>query len=217
MKKYVIGLIIVIVVIGIFFTIYILRYQKLIAEGSVLADDHCLIVNPLIIERKNKYLDSMKVLQASGSAEDYWKETEQYISISKDYLSAEDKWLGKQKQYIDRWDFNLLIPHQTKEAAKYQFKGRVADRNSTDALIKLFEEKDPDKQKILSEEVVGETLKSKKAEEEYNKIWNLPRTFDIRNYFTKVPPSKCPDKNFDIPDVQDFFNPSKPIINSPLS
>jgi hypothetical protein len=213
--------IVLILIFGLFAT-YIFKYQQLINDGSVIADAHCLKVNPLIIERKNKYLDSMKVIQASGGAEAYWKETESYLAVSKKYISAEEEWLEMQKKYMDRWDFNLLIPYHIKQAAQYQYEEREADRNSTDTLVKLFQEKDPVIQKQLSGKVIDETNRGKKADDEYNKIWDAPRTFDIRNYITKVPPSKCPAENFDIPniDIQDIFNPAPEPENnssSPIS
>ncbi len=70
------------------------KYQQLINEGSVIADEQCLKVNPLIIARKNSYINSMKILQASGSAQDYWTETDKYLDISKKYILAEDSWLA---------------------------------------------------------------------------------------------------------------------------
>ena len=187
------------------------KYQQLINEGSVIADEQCLKVNPLIIARKNSYVNSMKILQASGSAEDYWTETDKYLAISKQYIEAENIWLATQKNYMDSKDTVAYIPAYIRNAGQLQYDSRVADVEATSGIVELFETYktiDAAKQKTLSDTILTETKKSNDLNDEYTKVYDYPqRTFDLRDYFTSVPQSKCPPENFNIPDVQDLFNP----------
>lgn len=41
-------------------------------------------------------------------------------------------------------------------------------------------------------------------------VWEAPLGFDRRDYFIKIPESKCPEENFMIPNVDDFLTPSVP-------
>lgn len=199
------------------------KFQQLIDEGSVIADEQCLKVNPLIIERKNDYLASMGVIIASGSAEKYWAETNKYLEVSKKYTEAQKSWLAHQKAYMDRWDFNFFIPTYIREATKAQYNSREAQMKSTKGIVELFEtynKIDLEHQKTLSDSILEETKKSQDADDEYNRIYEASQgKFDLRNNFTTVPQSKCPPENFNIPDVRDLFNP-KPVptnYGQPLS
>jgi hypothetical protein len=149
----------------------------------------------------------MKILQASGSEEDYMKETNNYFAVAQKYVDAQGLWLKDQKAYMDRWDFKFFIPSPIRDGAQAQYTSREADVKSTKVLIELFGTKDIERQKELSQVVMEQTKKSKEADDEYNRIWDSPREFDFRTRFTKVPESKCPPENFDIPDVPDLLNP----------
>ncbi len=194
------------------FVFSIWKYQQLINEGSIIADEQCLKVNPLIINRKNSYIDSMNILIASGSAEEYWTETNKYLDVSKKYIDAQNVWLATQKNYMDSQDFNTYIPAHIKKASQAQYTSREAEVKATIAIVELFEtykDIDAEKQKTLSDTIINETKKSNDANDEYNRIYdNSKGKFDFRNNFTTVPQSKCPPENFDIPDVQDFLNPN---------
>lgn len=187
------------------------KYQQLINQGSVIADEQCLKVNPLIIARKNSYLNSMKILQASGSADEYWTETDKYLAISKKFIEAEKAWLATQKNYMDSKDTNTYVPAYIRNAGQLQFDSRVADVKATSAVVELFETYkniDAAKQKELSDTILSETKKSNDLNDEYSKVYDHPqRTFDLRDYFTSVPQTKCPPENFDIPDVPNLLAP----------
>lgn len=187
------------------------KYQQAINEGSVIADQQCLKVNPLIISKKNSYINSMKILEASGSAEEYWTETAKYLDLSKKYITEQNAWLVRQKEYLDSPDVNTFVPKYMTEAARVQYDSREADVNATKAVVELFEtyqKIDTAKQKSLSDTIITETKRSNDLNEEYNKMYNHPqRTFDLRAYFTSVPATKCPDENFNIPDVPSLLAP----------
>ena len=138
-----------------------------LSAGSIIADQHCLKVNPLVIARKNNYIDSMKVLLASGSAEEYWAENDKYLDNSKKYIEAEKTWLIVQKTYMDSQDFKTYIPSYIQEAAKYQYESREAEMKSTSTIVELLEnykDIDAEKQKAFIEEY--EKLKASKASED---------------------------------------------------
>lgn len=180
----------------------------------MIADQHCLEVNPHVIARKNNYIDSIKVLQASGSAEEYWAENDKYLENSKKYIEAEKAWLAAQKAYMDSQDFKTYIPSYIQEASKYQYESREAEMKSTMGIVELFENYEnmsPEEQKALSQTIQDETGKSNEANDTYNKIYDDhlgQRSF--KDYFTVVPQSACPEKNFNIPNVNEFLNPTAP-------
>lgn len=191
-----------------YFIFSIFKYQSIVNEGSILADNQCLIVNPIIIDRKNSYIKSLQALK-DNNYEEYEKQTENYFKASKDYVSEQTKWLDTQKNYIDRWDFQYFNPSYVKNAAKYQYESRKADMESTKLLIDSYEVSQLNKS--LSEELALKSVEKIKirndADKKYEEIWNNPGKLDWRTRFIKVPPSKCPDENFNIPDVEDFLNP----------
>ena len=157
----------------------------------------------------------MKVLLASGSAEEYWAENDKYLDNSKKYIEAEKTWLIVQKTYMDSQDFKTYIPSYIQEAAKYQYESREAEMKSTSTIVELLEnykDIDAEKQKALSDTIMEETDKSNKAYDKYNKIYDENQGhMGLLNYFTIVPQSACPEENFNIPDVNEFLNPQAPI------
>jgi len=207
------------IVVALFFFIVIsfifsaLKLQQLVSEGSIIADNQCLKVNPLIIDRKNSYLASIEILQASGSAKDYWTETNKYLDISQKFTNAQNAWLKEQKAFIDRWDFQIFMPSYIKDASKAQYLSRDADMKAQEALYEAFKTKNTERQNELSKIVIDQTKISTEAQDEYNKIWDAPKMLDFRTQFINVPKSKCPANNFNIPDIYDFFHPNaKPMF-----
>lgn len=197
----------VILAIG-YFIFSIFEYQRIVNEGTVLADNQCLKVNPIIIDRKNSYIKSLQALKDNNYKE-YEKQTEIYFKTSKEYVSEQTKWLDTEKKYIDRWDFQYFNPSYVKAAAQYQYDSRKADMESTKLLIDSYEVSQLNKS--LSEELALKSVKQIKirndADKKYDAIWDNPGKLDWRTRFIKVPASKCPDENFNIPDVEDFLNP----------
>lgn len=214
---------IIIFLLVLFITCYLVWYQHLINKGSAFADNQCLIVNPLIIARKNSYLDSLKIIQASGSAQQLLNNTKQYIAISKEFVNSQESWLEEEKAFISQWDYKLFMPSYLKNLANAQYISREADVKATRALIDLFNVKDSKQQKELDQIVIDQTLISKKADDEYYQIWNSPRDFglwySLVYIFVKVPETKCPPQNLNIPSIPDFLNPTTIPINKdkPLS
>ncbi len=205
-------LLIIISVIGaVLFGIYIYTYQRLITEGSLLADEHCIKINPLIIARKNSYLEEMKLIQASASAEEVQKSLQDYLASSNSYLKEESVWLNKQRAYLDGKIYKLLIPSYVQDAAEDQYQMYEADHKSSFYTSKAFTAQDQAEQVDLMNKIIEETSKSKAAGDRYNSAWerNKGKT-DWRFNFVKVPESNCPAENFDIPNIDSPFTPKLP-------
>lgn len=198
----------VIAVAGYFF-ISLMMYQRLVNEGSVLADNQCLKVNPIIIERKNAYLKSMQALK-DNDTKTYEKETDNYLGASNKYVKEQEAWLKAQKKYIDGWDFQYFNPSYVKDAAMTQFVSRAADVESTKLLVEAFYVKDLNMS--IAEEDGKKAMDQIKirnaADKKYDEIWDHPGKLDWRTRFIRVPQTKCPDENFNFPDVEEFLNPS---------
>ncbi len=202
------------VIIGVgYFIFSTFEYQSLINQGSVIADDQCMKVNPLIIEKKNSYLATMKVLFDSQNADLYWTENDKYLQISQKYVDAQNVWLQAEKTYMDRWDFQTFVPSYIRAAGRAQFASRQADAIGQQALIDAFTAKDAELQKKLIDIVDVQDKKSKEADDLFNKIWDSPKPFDLRSRFITVPKSICPAENFNIPVVPDYLHPTPTQVN----
>ncbi|OGK62596.1 hypothetical protein A2334_03525 [Candidatus Roizmanbacteria bacterium RIFOXYB2_FULL_38_10] len=200
------------------FTISTLTYQRLVNEGSVIADKQCLNVNPLIIQRKNSYTETIRIAKANGSEEDYWKEQINYLEISKKYIQAQQSWLKEQSAFINRTDYKLFIPKIIQKAGLLQYQSREADMKSTIAVTEMFKSlTDTNKQKELATTILNEKKKQEAAEAELDKIWKSKSNFDIRVRFIRVPKTQCPKENLNIPEVPNIFAPPKQIFRGPWS
>lgn len=188
------------------FVFYVYSYQKVINASVALEDEHCLVVNPLIIQRKVAYMDSMKILLASGSAEDYWQKLNEYKDLSDKYAAAEKAWLVKDQAFRNRLDFRLTVSDYIKQAAEKEYEQREADLKTSQYMSMLFDEKDPVKQKLLEIKIQEEVKNSNNAGAEYEKLWEIYLgKFSLKDLLTAIPPTQCPAENFDIPDVNSIF------------
>ena len=199
------------------FIISTFAYQRLVNEGSIIADKQCLKVNPLIIERKNSYIKSVKIVFAKGSEGDYMNEFNNYMDISKKYIEEEAGWLREQEQFMNKWDYNFFLPPEIKAEAQLQYTLREADMKGTQAIIDMYKTTDPNRQKEYIKIVIDQTKIANEADKKSDILWKTKPKFDPRVRFVKVPPTKCPKKNFDIPNVMDFLTPPKPIRSGPVT
>lgn len=196
-------------------------YQRIVNEGSVIADIQCLTVNPLIIQRKNIYLQSMQAVK-NKDQEKYYKLTDDYFTISSRFVIAQKNWLVDEKDYMNKWEFKYFTPKYVQDAAKYQYVSRQADAESTGLLVESY--KISQLNTSLSEELTQKasdklTIRNN-AEKKYDELWDNPGKIDWRSRFIKVPPTKCPEENLNIPEVnlkEIFEPPSSPPTDSPLS
>lgn len=196
---------------------YLVQYQQLVTEGSLLADEHCIKINPLIIDRKNKYTDQYNLIMGSASDQEVENAVDKYFEASQAYMDGEKVWLGKQRKYLDSKWFNLLMPSYIKEASNYQYSMYEADYNSQHYLSLGFKEEDKNKQLEFANKVVEETAKSEEAGDKYSGIWEREKgRLDWIYKIVKIPPAQCPVENYNIPEVPNPFLP--PVFpRSPLS
>lgn len=205
----------IVIFIGLFtltlFALSIWQLQVLVNKGSEIADEQCLKVNPLIIARKNSYIKSLKIIESSGSAKEYWEETEKYLAYSQKFIDAQSDWLEKQSEYMNRHAFNTFVSSYIRLAAKYQYDSREADVKSTMAVLRLFNEYDSLDTKGKNElvnEISAYVDKSVETDRKYYKLMSNPqKPHELKEYFISIPKTKCPPENFRIPDVNDFFIP----------
>lgn len=197
---------------------YIYKYQQLVNEGSYLADEHCIKISPLIIDRKNKYLDQYNLILKAGSgtvsAEEYHAALDKYMQSSNVYQKEEKLWLDKQRRYLDGKAFNLLIHSYIREAGQYQYEMYKSDYDSSVFLSAEYKEQDPDKQQELSNKVMGAVARSKEAEDKYDSVWEREKgKSDWIYHFVNVPSSKCSEENYNFPVLPELFAPPIPVSN----
>lgn len=180
--------------------ISLMTYQNLVKDASTLEDDQCLTVNPIIIERKNKYLNSLEAAKNNDTAK-YERETSAYFEHSKEYVERQSKWLEEQRFYMNRWDFKFFLPSYMRQAAQYQYDSRKADVESTKLLIEAFEasELDQSLSQDLEQKAIEKVHLRNEAEGKYNVLLDTSRKLDWRTYFTRAPETKCPEENLDFP------------------
>lgn len=200
------------------FVLFTITYQRIINEVSVIADKQCLFVDPLIIERKNSYIKSTTLMLAGGDPKEYWDEQERYMAISRKYIAAQDAWLKEQKQYMDRWDHNLIILQPVKDAGRLQYISRESEMKSANALLQLFTAiDDKELQTKLTKVIIEENKKRDDAIKAYDTLWDTAPKNDIRMRFIKIPQTTCPPESFNIPDTNDLFRPRAPAGDGPLT
>lgn len=203
------------------FVLLLVKYQKLANEGSAIEDEHCIKVNPLIIDRKNKYRDEMDLMVASASSELVEKALNAYIASAKGYLKGEEEWLTKDKVFLDSWDFKLLnLPYpEIKKMFTLQHQIYQLEYDGTKIVVEMWKKPRDFKEQIKLVNALNETMKKQDAlQEELGRIWensnnhgNEPRII-IKSLFIKLPLSKCPPENRNIQGVPLILTPT-PTVN----
>lgn len=190
------------------------RYQLIVNDGFALSDEHCLKVNPLIIERKNRSSDLVNSIRALSSAETVQKTLESYINSANKYVDAEQDWLGKQEKFLNRWDFKVLAPTQVKKSADLQYKIRVREVFGALILTDVYENRDRSTTEEEKKQAsIRNTRKIQELQAEYDKLFLKKASFpDPRFYLIKAPRSKCPPENFKFPVVPDPLAPETPEV-----
>jgi hypothetical protein len=187
------------------FIIYLTLYQRVIDEGFTLLDQHCIAINPLIIRRKQAYIDGIKTLQASGSAgmESYLAYQDQYLATAKEYVGLEKLWLNQQEAFMKRPDVAFLLEPTMQEAAKYQYDMYRSELEATEAVVKIFSEKDTQKLSQLMETIARTDREQRIAQQgydlRYGQLKQAKKTF--RDRFITIPTSQCPPESQQFPDV----------------
>ncbi len=213
MKK--VKIIFSLVILGVaLFSIYVWKYQQIVTEGSLIVDDHCIKVNPLIIDRKNKYTDQYNLMMNSASVEDFTVAFNNYRKSAVAYIGEEKLWLARQRKFLDSKEFNLLMPAYMKEALSYQYQMYEGQYYTFFYLEQAWDEPDKKSQVELSNKGLEEVKKSNDSQDKYNAVWE--REKGKQNWmfnFVKVPISECPPENNDIPVILNPFAPPPVELN----
>ena len=188
---------------------YNLKYQHLVNEGSTIAEEQCLKVNPLIAERKEVFSNTFEILQASGNVEEYWDAQNKYIKVSTEYIKAQKDWLDKEKRFMGGWDFKLLTSQDIQEIAKLQYQAREADVKSQSALVEAFEisELNSEIATELAQTSLEESNKRDKLYKELDELWSIHDSkFNLLAFFIRFPTSSCPEEG-NIPEIRQEQHP----------
>src|SRR5260221_1184399 len=116
MKKLVVIVMVIIITVPIvLFASYVSAFQYLVNKGTELVDEHCIKVNPHIIDRKNAFNYQYKIMMSSDKSQ-FKSAFNHYFDVSKEYINAEKLWLPKDKALLDSPLFNLILPTYLKDA-----------------------------------------------------------------------------------------------------
>lgn len=121
--------------------LYAYKLHSLALEGNDIFEQRCTTVNPPLIAYKNNFLDfADEVKKGEKSNTEYVIGYFQlYINEVRNYAPKEVEWLNTQREFIDRWDFQLLEPWYIKEAAEYQYRMYEGYRDEALALTELLD------------------------------------------------------------------------------
>lgn len=187
---------------------YLYLFQTLVNQGSALADEHCMKVNPLIIARKNAYAAEINLIKKNAGVDEVLKVMDDYSKVNTKYIKAEQAWLAKENEFIQGLIFKIIMPGYIQEAAGYQYDMYKADFKSSLYLEKTFIAKDDTVKNQLKDKVIEQINKRNYSEKKYNDILDSEDgRFHWQFLIVKVPPTICPDKNFDIPEILNPFSP----------
>lgn len=194
--------------IAVLFAAYIFTFQYLVNKGSEIVDEHCIKVNPYIIARKNAFNYQYQIMM-SGKLDGFKAAWDKYFIASSKYINAEKQWLPKDRNFLDGQLFNFMMPEYLKDAANFQYDMYYHDYLSSVYINEANFENDKTKQLELSQKTVDEAKLRDSAESKYNAIWDDNKgKKDWIFWIVKVPPSKCPAENNNIPNTPNIFDPT---------
>ncbi|OGK31377.1 hypothetical protein A3F29_01455 [Candidatus Roizmanbacteria bacterium RIFCSPHIGHO2_12_FULL_33_9] len=205
----------------IFYAIYLGLYQSAINEKAALEEEHCVEINPLIIERKTVYLDSMSAILLEGDVQKYIDLTEEYEDTALDYIHKEKEWLEKDWFFLKNSLNRFVFDNHVMRGFELGHELSEADLRGTILIIDLFNdyfvnlgENQAEIQNKLKQHISN--LDTLGIEIEKNKVEiDRASSQSIRNLFVRYPESKCPDENYDIPDVEreleEIFKDREPV------
>ena len=192
----------ILVLVAVSFTAYVAKYQQLMNEALKLSDQHCIVINPLIIQRKEAYIDSMRALKGTVNKNAYMSAQDSYLALSKEYLGLEKNWLDLQNDFLKRRDVQLLLEEDVRELMLWEYTMNRAEYEGTEAVVKLFTERNEVKQQDLTDTILRSTRETALAKQRYNLVFtNAKREENLRDLFIRIPDAECPEENYNIPDV----------------
>lgn len=196
-----------IIIILVLFVISVIKYQQLINEGSAIVEKQCMEVNSTIVDRHNSYKDLMSTQIGSPSA--IMEKLGDYMRLTKTYIEAQKVVLVEYENYLNRKDFNLFVPKEVRSSFHLQYESYEADMRLKELILQMyspsFKELSRDVKDSIVANIAGEIKRRDQANRDYLKsLEDSAKIFDLRSKFVKIPESKCPPENFDIPETTEF-------------
>lgn len=191
--------------------------QKVMDDGFALVDRYCIDVNPTIIARKNSYSKFIETMKASASAEDQVKASDENINDLRKNYETEKAWLIEGKNFYQRWDYKLFGIPETKRAAEVKYQLISLENDMSKAILDYYNGPGEESRGAdMFQDMVEKTKRRAQLEGDYEKaVDGVMNSKDLRYRLLRVPASKCPDENWQIPEVPDIFAPKAPNILSP--
>lgn len=181
---------------------YMYKYQQLINEEAIIADERCLVIKPIIAKKQLAALKYFEVFASSTSAQMKLATSNEVIKYTKMTVTTSAPWMKKQKLFLDKWEFSFFTNEKLKDVFYAQYDKDLANYEGNIALIEYFDKfEDPQYQsnvlKAIKKQDETQTILDKAIKE-------AEKRFDIRWYFTKVPLSKCKE----VPNPFDWHDSS---------
>lgn len=172
--------------------VYIQKYRQLIQEAVRLQDEWCISVDSLI-DRKNDLAFKWNDLHQKGvPLEQQKKEKEEYLEALHTYIVAMQGWLTKQKQFLKKWDTQIILSGRFGDAYVALYKKYRRDLESNLLAVDYTNHLGRDDFKVYEDRLLLGIQKQEEANRELQKKAKLSKgSFDIRWLFIKKSASKC--------------------------
>lgn len=201
-KKILIPLIfLVIILFSTGYYLYTQEVKKIADERLRLTDQHCIAVNPLLIDTKTAYIGAMNSLLASDNAS-YISAQYSWLGSAKEYLALEKHWLSNSDEFIQRADVKQFMNSQELEALTAQRQIYLTEYKGIEQIVLLFKDKKNVNLKDLHHKMLTVEQETDIAQQAYNLRWGNKPVVD-QNPNEKKPVSQCPEKNLKMPNIED--------------
>lgn len=196
----------------IFYFIHLGSYQWIINQRFAFEEEQCKKVNPLIIARKNTYIESMRVFVAVGTTEKYFELDQKYKDITHKYIDAQKKWLDEDSEFLNRWYMNVIVDKNTQDALRLQHNLYESEMKGSVLILDMFKdayENDGKNQKELYQKNIKNAEESNSLSDQLtnkqDQIFKISQK-SLRNRILRLPKTTCAPENQNIPDVEKELN-----------
>jgi len=176
---------------------YVYKYQQLVYEGSVLADERCLTLDSVIARKQEKAVEYYQTIATITDPGEMKAASDSLIPYFAETIEVSDRWLEKQKAFIDRWDFKFFTHGALEKAFYAQYDKYIADYESNQLMIEYIQNL-PDKS--LEQDLINSIKKQSEKQTILDEsIKEAEQRSDFRYRFIQVPESKCSESPFKNP------------------
>lgn len=188
------------------FGFYVYKLHALAVEGNTIFGNRCTQVNPILIGYKKaflKYAEYMNTYPNSRySDEEVMGFTKEYMSGLRAYVPAEEKWLAKELEFMNRWDFQLFEPWYMKQGSKYQYDMYLAYKMDAANMVMIMDNPDVAKNVGLDTPNSARDTRDNAIERYFEFYEHAQQIKDWRKWFMHIPiPEECTEENVTIPET----------------